>query len=497
MAAKTARRDATRRKPGAGRDAPAGSATSIPDPVLEPLVPALTAAVVEFARTSHLPGASVGIVRDGRLAWTLGVGHADVAARRLPDQRTLYRVASITKTFTATAVLQLRDEGRLRLDDPAVRFIPELAAVRNPFGPIEDITIRRLLMHTSGLQGEEPSDDPDVAGEHLAADIPGLLDRVRVAIPPETDHKYCNLGYILLGLVVERVSGRPYPDYVRRNITRPLGMDATTFDPFRRLRGRVATGYNPSLFSDDLRPARDIPTDRWLADGGLWSCVEDLATWILQQLRREDRHARGEGQVLDGRTLREMHRPSFLADSTWKEAQGLGWYAVRRDDCVLTGHSGTLHGFRSNASFSIPDELGAIVLCNGIADASALAHRLIELVLPTHRTARKAAAVLAPRKPLPDAYRELLGAYRDIDFDDDVRIEWRAGELVLVVPDEPEGRHPLEPTDDPLVFTIRGGRPGGEALRFMRGPDGAIDRCNAAGYPMVRVVLARQPALRA
>lgn len=464
-----------------------------PDPVLEPLASALTATALEFLRTNHLPGASIGVVREGRLAWTLGLGHADLTTRRVPDERTLYRVASITKTFTASAILQLRDDGSVRLDDPVVRFIPELTAVRNPFGPIEDITIRRLLMHTSGLQGEEPSDDPDVVGEHLAAEIAGLLDRVVVAIPPETSHKYCNLGYILLGLVVERVSRRSYVGYVRRSLTRPLGLDATTFDPFRRLAGRVATGYDAGMFSDDLRPARRIPTDRWLADGGLWSSVEDLAMWILQQFRREDRHVRGKGQVLDGRTLREMHRPSYLTDSTWKEAQGLGWYAVRRDTCVLTGHSGALDGFRSNISFSLADELGAVVLLNGMAKASDLSFALLEQILPAQRTARAAAEALPAPEPTPPAYRELLGAYRDVQFGEDIRIEWRRGALVMVAANDPEGPHRLEPTADPLVFMIYGGRPGGEPLRFLRSPDGTVDRCNVAGYPMVRVVLAREP----
>jgi D-alanyl-D-alanine carboxypeptidase len=483
------KRDAARR-PGVPA---AVDGTVDPDPVVGSLSRELTAAALEFARRHHVPGASIGIVREGRLAWSLGIGHADRTAARMPDERTIYRVASISKTFTATAILQLRDKGRLRLDDPVVRTIPELIAVANPFGPIEDVTIRRLLMHTSGLQGEEPSDDPDAMGEHLAEDIPALLGSVRVVIPPESAHKYCNLGYILLGIVVERLSGRPFATYVRRNLTRPLGMEATSFDPFRRHAARVAVGYDHSSYSDELPAARRIPTDRWLADGGLWSSVEDLSRWILQQFRREDRDLRGPGQVLDGRSLREMQRPSYLSDSTWTEAQGLGWYATRLDDCVLTGHSGSLDGFRTNISFSLPDELGVIVLTNGAAAPAELSRKLVGLVLPAHRTARSAARPLELPEPMPASYRELLGTYRDQESGDDVSVEWRSRQLWMVVPDEPDGPFALEATDDPLVFAIRGGRSGGEPMRFLRGPNGEVDRCNAAGYPLTKLVPARAP----
>ena len=120
----------------------------------------LEAIAASFVTEHRLPGAAVGIVRDGGLAWSHGYGFADRDAGRRPDAHTLYRVASITKTFTASSILQLRDAGRLRLDDPLVLHVPEAAAITNPFGPVEDITLRRLLMHTSGMQGEHPIDDP-------------------------------------------------------------------------------------------------------------------------------------------------------------------------------------------------------------------------------------------------------------------------------------------------------------------------------------------------
>src|SRR5437764_1033369 len=109
-----------------------------------------------FARKHRLPGVAAGVVDRGGLVWSSGIGFADIAARRAPGATTLYRIASITKTFTGTAIMQLRDQGRLHLDDPAIRHVPELRHAESPFGPIETLTIRRMLSHESGLRSEPP-----------------------------------------------------------------------------------------------------------------------------------------------------------------------------------------------------------------------------------------------------------------------------------------------------------------------------------------------------
>ena len=116
----------------------------------------LTERVAAFVTKERLPGAAAGVVVDDELVWSTGYGYADIEARRAHDARTLFRIASITKTFTATAILQLRDEGKLHLDDPAVTFLPELREASSPFGAIETVTIRRMLSHESGLMGDPP-----------------------------------------------------------------------------------------------------------------------------------------------------------------------------------------------------------------------------------------------------------------------------------------------------------------------------------------------------
>ena len=143
------------------------------DEVIASVAPALQAKIGAYRRKHRLPGVVAGIASRDGLRWWHATGFADLESGRSADQRTLYRVASITKTVTATAVLQLRDAGRLRLDDPVVRYLPELERLADPHGTIEDVTIRRLLMHTSGLQGEVPWQDNERFWMYTTEELPG------------------------------------------------------------------------------------------------------------------------------------------------------------------------------------------------------------------------------------------------------------------------------------------------------------------------------------
>src|SRR5262245_51426545 len=177
----------------------------------------LEAKAAACGNEQRLPGASVGIVHGDALVWSAGIGFADVAAERAPEATTLYRIASITKTFTGTAIMQLRDRGQLDLEDAAVTYIPELRDATSPFGAIETVTIRRMLSHESGLAGDPPG--ADWAIPSYEGDVDRNLARVSeigTRIPPNFNQKYSNLAYQLLGEIVARVSGVPYVEYVRR-----------------------------------------------------------------------------------------------------------------------------------------------------------------------------------------------------------------------------------------------------------------------------------------
>lgn len=412
----------------------------------------LEACAASYIKDNRLPGAAVGVVHGDRLAWWAGIGFADIASRRPPELTTLYRIASITKTFTGTAIMRLRDAGKLRLDDPIGRHIPEVAH-------LEYVTIRRLLSHESGLQSEPPGTDwRQVRYEGSVERNLARASEIKTRVPPNSQHKYSNLGVQLLGEVVARRSGMPYVDYVRTQLLGPIGMTNTAFEPLTdALKKQCATGYGGRFVSDDLALAATPPTI-W-AEGGLWSCVEDLARWISYQFR-------------DDPTLREMHRPRYLIDAEWTEASGIAWFAVRRNDVTWVLHDGGLHGFRSNVCFDPKLEVGAIVLINGVGDPSTLA---LELAGIAREAVSRAAPKIEPPSPIPATYRPLVGIYFDKELGVTLRLEWRDGKLVIIDPAQPQWRPVLTPTEDPSVFLIEPGvRQSGENAVFNRLPDGRV-----------------------
>ncbi len=439
-----------------------------------------------FVKEQRLPGAAAGVVVGDRLVWSGGYGFADVAGRRAPDARTLYRIASITKTFTGTAIMQLRDEGKLHLDDAAVGYLPELRDAISPFGPIETVTVRRLLSHESGLMG----DPPDTDWTRNRYEGSALANLARVAdigarIPPNTQQKYSNLGYQLLGEIVARVSGMPYVEHIQHHILDPLGMTSTSFEPLAEvLARRCAVGYQERWMSDELRIANPWGKEGF-AEGGLWSCVDDLARWIGAQFL-EDGGAREGRQILDGSTLKEMHLPRYLGDETWTEAWGISWYAKRKDDAIWVQHSGGLPGFVTNVCFLRGDErVGAIALLNGGKDAGELSMGLGALAREAARSAVKPAE---PPEPTPDAFRDFLGLYGDAgDEAILIRLEWRDGALTFVDPETPEWRPTLVPANAPDSFTVEAGvRESGEPVVFHRRGDGRVSAVTIGPFSLSR-----------
>jgi D-alanyl-D-alanine carboxypeptidase len=452
------------------------------DPVIDPLAPRLDALAAKFLVEQRLPGLAAGVVRDGALAWTSTLGFADRASGRHVTTGTLFRIASITKSFTATAVLQLRDEGRLRLDDPLVVHVPEARAIANPHGPIEELTLRRLLTHSSGLQNDVPlGDDLWQVSLYRPDELLARLDRVEVLTRPETGWRYSNLAYELLGVVVSRLAGEPFEAYVQREILDPAGLASTTHFPAGALTERCATGYGPRRHEDDVRASDPYDSGTLLADGGLWSTVEDLARWLTVHSRISDDDRRGDGdRVLDGRTLREMQHPASFAD--WTYAQGLGWASRRIGEDAWVGHTGSLNGFRAIVLFRPKDRLGVIALTNGSA-RPAFAMEIASLVLEAHRAVPPPVPSAAPT-PTPEAWRELVGTYEDDDYGYGVRIEVRDGALVLNYVDVPSELAALSATEDPLVFRFADGEWIGEQIRFLRNASGAIAGVNVVGGPL-------------
>jgi D-alanyl-D-alanine carboxypeptidase len=440
----------------------------------------LLAKASTFVKEGRLPGAAVGVVHEGSLAWSAGVGFADLAAARPSSVDGLYRIASITKTFTATAIMQLRDEGLLELDEPVVTYLPELGKAAGPGGSVRRVTLRHMLSHESGIQGEPPGADwVKLIYEGRPTASLARSAEIRVAFHPNAQTKYSNLCYQLLGLVVERVSGTAYHERIRARILDPLGMVSTAFEPLPpELAARRATGYNGRSYSDELDVCAESPLT-W-SEAGLWSSVTDLGRWISFQVG-----ASGGEEVLTAATRAEMHKARYIEDAEWMSAFGIGWYTVRKDKAKWVQHGGALFGFISNVCFDPVEKVGAVVLLNGIGGASTLA---MDLAGAARDALRAAVPELKPPAPMPAEWRSLLGTYVDPHFADQYRLEWRDGKLTLFSAVNPTSAMILEPTGKPDEFIGKPGfRDSGELLDFQRGPDGKVRAMLAPGASLPRV----------
>ena len=223
----------------------------------------------------HLPGLSIAVLYDQEVVWSEGYGYSDVEKKKPATPSTIYRIGSITKLFTSTAILQLRDAGKLRLDDPVALHLPWFR-IPNPYPDAPEITIRHLLTHTSGLPREAAfpywTDHVFPTRDELAEGVLGQ----EALNPPETIYHYSNLGMSLLGEIVTVVSGQPWADYVQESILRPLGMSSSSTNPGEKLLPRLATAY----LIEDAHGKREV-MDYYEAGaiapaGGIVSTVEDL-----------------------------------------------------------------------------------------------------------------------------------------------------------------------------------------------------------------------------
>jgi CubicO group peptidase (beta-lactamase class C family) len=424
-----------------------------------------------------LPGMSVGVVYDKDLIWAKGFGYADLDGKTPAAPDTVYRIASISKLFTSTALLQLRDAGKLQLDDPVARHLAWFKIKnRHPDGPA--ITIRHLITHTSGLPRESPfpyfTDFKFPTRERLMQALPNQ----ETVYASETKWKYSNLALALAGEVVAAVSGEPYEDYIQRHILGPLGMASSGVGVPESLRDRLATGYGRRM-PDGSRAVRPFTDLQGLTPAGaLSSTVEDLARFASLQFR--DGPAGGR-QILKGSTLREMHRVHWLQPD-WKSGWGLGFSVVHTPERDLVGHGGWVAGYQTAVYTSPKEKVAVIVLTNaddgrpypGMPDSAVdrafqwVAPAVTKAVTPTPR----------PEKARPE-WQAYVGKYANPWTDSQVLI--LEGKLVLIEPTEqdPAGTKAVLVPVKGHTFRIEGGRPNGnhgELVVFELGKDGKVAR---------------------
>ena len=438
------------------------------DSVLQTLIPDIEHLAQTKVAKYRLPGMALGIIRGQELAWFGGFGAADLDTRKKPTENTIARIASVTKTFTTTAVMQLRDQGLLKLADPLTQHIPEFAAALAIRGDVEGVTLRHLLTHRSGLVTESPTHGWNALNFPSREEMLAKLPETGIVIPQDSAFKYSNLAFGLLGEVVYRVTGTPYTEYVHTNIIEPLGLTSTVFDLTDQLRPHFFVGYNPTPYQDRPERAPYAHLNGLSSAGQLHSTVSDLAKWVSFQFQTDGGDRRGT-QVLKGQTLVEIQQPQYV-EPDWSAGQCLGWRATRIGAHIYHNHGGGIHGFGTQVWFNLPSKTSVIVFINIWPPHGGLeiAGEVLEMVLNADEAVQPVPAE-PTLEPTPEALQRFVGYYR-AEPGIDVNLEVRDGSLRLAAHGGAayslHAPAVLEPTDKEEEWLVRGGRAAGEIAVF-------------------------------
>jgi CubicO group peptidase (beta-lactamase class C family) len=340
--------------------------------------PAIDEIAAVALRTQNLPGLEIGVVIDGELAHARGFGVVDFDSKKAPDAATVFRIGSITKSFTALSILALRDEGKIGLDDPLTRYLPEAAGLVYPSRDSKPITIRQLLTHTSGLPRLGRFKYTRTDAEPNEAEILGSLGGFALENAPGTKFVYSNLGFALLGLVVGRVAKMPYQTFVASRIFKPLGMTASAFEEADVAKEHLATAYAGGA------KGASVPTKHWRLGaaaglGGIYSTAEDLARYVAFQLSAYPPRDDDDGPIARS-SVREAHlqglphgfrvrdraeaRPGEPTVDAYSSSYGFAWVTTFTCQLNYVWHNGGVDGFASAIGFVPERGVGVVVLAN-------------------------------------------------------------------------------------------------------------------------------------
>ena len=290
------------------------------------------------------PGSALLILRDGKPVQTKVEGAADIQSGRKITAKTNFRLASVTKQFTATAILLLAKDGKLHIDDPVAKHLSPWPAYANA------VTIRHLLTHTSGLPDYD-NDVPDSTPQLTDADVLAFVRKQTAPLfPPGAKYQYSNTGYAILALIVEHASSQSFPAFLKARIFQPLGMKNTV----AHVEGRDTVAnraYGHSRAATGWKRDDQSATSAVLGDGGIYSNLLDLAKWV---------RALDKCTLLDCETLRQSWTSATLNDGT-KTNYGFGWRLETRDSRRVISHTGETRGFR-NVLLRYPDQKIVVIL---------------------------------------------------------------------------------------------------------------------------------------
>jgi CubicO group peptidase (beta-lactamase class C family) len=423
----------------------------------------------------QIPGISMAVVHDQQLLWSKGFGYADREQQLAATPQTIYSICSISKLFTSVGVMQLRDAGKLRLDDPVAKHL-EWFDIQDKYPDAPPVTVQGILTHSSGLPRESdypywsPPDFPFPTREQVMERV----SQQEELYPAFEYFQYSNLGLSLAGEIVAAVSGQSYGDYVQHAVLDPLDMRSTYSDiPVAEHGSGMAQGYS-ALRRDGSRPPVKVFEARGIAPAaGYASTVEDLGRFASWQFRILHHDA---DELLSRNTLREMYRVHWL-DPDWETKWGLGFSTWRANDKTYVGHGGSCPGYRSQLAIEPKGKVATVFMANASGVNSGLfARRAQEVMGPAVAeavdTTKKAEAADAAL----DVY---TGSYSTAPWGGEIAvIVWKGNLTMMSLPTENplQSLVELKQTGEHTFRRVRSDKSLGEEVRFDIGPDGNASR---------------------
>lgn len=323
---------------------------------LQSVFPRMDDTFRRLAKDRGMPGLVWGVVIDGKLAHTGATGVQDVDSKRPVTKATAFRIASMTKSFTVLAILRLRDEGKLSLDDPISKWIPEFANMPMPTRDTAPLRVRQLLTHGAGFPEDNPWGDQQLGISDR--ELNGWLKQgLPFSTPPDTTYEYSNYGFGLLGRIVTQASGMPYPQFLTERILKPLGMNSSTLEPSEAAANARAMGYRRKP-DGTYQEEPSLPHGAFGAMGGLVTTAEDMGRYVAFQLSAWPPRDDAENGPVKRSSVREMNhlwRPANLnvskdGDKVRGSVDGYGYGLRITSSCDvqhMVGHGGGLPGFGS------------------------------------------------------------------------------------------------------------------------------------------------------
>jgi len=400
-----------------------GSRLYAQEPAGAPLIKRIDSLVNDYMTSKKAPSVSVAVLHGPDTVLMRGYGLASREANKQADASTVYEIGSITKQFTSSGIMRLVERGKVSLDDPISKYVPDLPAHE------QNVKIRQLLNHTSGVHNYTSSPEwmKTWKADYTPRQIVAFVDKDSLDFPSGTRYSYSNTGYVLLGMVIEKASGQTYANFVQREFFGPLGLTQTTYCPSHPTDAHYAVGYQ--MKGDTMRVADYLSMTHPFSAGAICSTVRDLVKW---------QRALVGGKVVSAKSFEQMTTPDSLPGGR-RMNYGFGLTVGQVGNKKMVAHGGGIFGFTTAGVFIPEDQINIAVFTNSEGGPDALAANIARAVMGIPLVAPPARLVASP---LRDIDRDRMpGVY---DFGQLViRVTVEDGRLMAQAEGQGQGKFPL------------------------------------------------------